>query len=136
MCVNSSTGAILARTKCTKAEVRLSETTLNNLVDKPAFNPLTCYWRLGSSTDLTGAARQVAMTTMCDVNDVAVSHSIEHNDQNLVVDISSIAFKTITGASHSLPQGVEYRVNVTSSIPPGENIKGEVDLLCCKYPAA
>lgn len=136
LCLEATSGNIVSREKCSKKELRLSSNSLRNLLQTPAVDPTTCYWRVGTPIELAGAARQLTVKTSCDTNDFVVSHVFEHNEQNPIVAISSTAFDTIVGAAHTLPQSVEYRINISTSIPAGENIRGEVDLLCCKIPSA
>ena len=129
LCSSNTTGVVVARSKCKKSETR---------VNPPVARFEGCYWRLGTPVSLAGKTGQVTITESCTSGDVLVNHSISHNETNNgIVQVSSIAFTSPAGASHTLPQGVIVRLNLVNEIQPpipdGENRNAEVNLLCCPY---
>ncbi len=131
LCRRDATGLVVTRAKCRTGETRINPASAR-------FQG--CYTRLGTAGSLAGKTSQVTIEQACNLNDVLVNHSISHNDTNNgIVSINSVNFTFPVGATHTLPQGVSFRLNVVSTsgiqppIPNGANVTAEVTLLCCPF---
>lgn len=122
VCVNASSGALTARSRCTRSEFPASAGFLATIVSP--INPATCVTRKNTATFPAG----VIVGQNCAERELLVTHGIDVANQDLSVFVNEIQLVNLTAP---WPQGVTY----TMVRLPGfsGDVTATVSAVCCSH---